>query len=391
MAVGIDALRRVELRAAIALFLAALAATLIANSGFGAGFHHLLAQPLVNLNLGGVVLRLSLHHIINDGLMAIFFFVIGLELKKELIEGALSHPRKAAQPFIAAAAGMIVPALIFASFTFGDAQQLRGWAVPAATDIAFALGALALLGRRVRSELRIFLLAVAVADDLGAILVIALFYASGIKLLVLGAALALSLILIGLNRIGVRYLSVYLILGAVVWLLMFKSGVHATLAGVLVAFAIPHRSQPSLVNLLQIKLHGFVSYIVLPLFALANAGVAFNVLTANGLTHPITLGAGIGLIVGKPLGIFSALYASTLLFKLRPIGTAREILGVSCLAGIGFTMSLFIGSLGYSLRPDYFSFAQLGILIGSIISGIIGYLILRSSRIVISEQQRAPE
>jgi Na+:H+ antiporter, NhaA family len=370
VAVGIDSLRRVELRAAIILFIAALVAILVANSPVSAGFQALLAwAPIPGTYF-------SLLHVINDGLMAIFFFVIGLELKKEVIEGTLSNPRKAAQPLIAAAAGMAVPAAIFALATFQNADQLRGWAVPAATDIAFALGALALLGRKVRSELRTFLLALAVADDLGAILVIAFFYANGINGAMLGGACIILVILFGMNRLGVKFLPAYLALGILVWVFMLQSGVHATLAGVLVAFTIPHRSSPSYVNLLQLKLHGFVSYIVMPLFALANAGVPLSAFSISAMSHPVALGAAFGLILGKPIGITIAVYCAAKILKERPVGSIIEMVGLACLAGIGFTMSLFIGGLAYARHLDLFADARAGIFIGSAVSAILGFSIL---------------
>jgi Na+:H+ antiporter, NhaA family len=320
---------------------------------------------------------MSLHHLINDGLMALFFLLVGLELKKELLEGTLANPRRAAQPLIAAAAGMAVPALIYVALNWQDATQLRGWAIPAATDIAFALGALALLGTRIRSDLRIFLLALAVADDLGAILVIAFFYSAGIEAPMLGGAMLTLLVLAGMNRAGVKHLAPYLLLGLVLWFFMWRSGVHATLAGVLLAFTIPHRGDgPSKVNALEHALKSPVSYIVLPLFALVNAGVAVQALSAGALMHPVSLGALLGLLVGKPLGITLAVLVGAKLLREKPVGSPREMLGIACLAGIGFTMSLFIGGLAFKYHSDLFEHARAGIYIGSLLSGALGIALL---------------
>lgn len=362
-------LRSSELTAALVLLGAVIIAIILANLPAGARWLQLLDQTLFGF---------SLHHLINDGLMAIFFLAVGLELKKEMIEGALANPRKAAQPIVAAAAGMIVPALIYVVMNWGNATALRGWAIPAATDIAFALGALALLGSRIRSEIRVFLLALAVADDLGAILVIAFFYSGGISAAMLGGAMLCWLVLMGLNRLGMRRLPVYLLIGVVLWYFMYKSGVHATLAGVMIAFTIPHGGGDSKVSKLEHGLKIPVSYFVLPIFALANAGVAASALSAEALLHPVSLGAAFGLMLGKPVGITLAVLAAAQVLREKPVGSFGEIFGVACLAGIGFTMSLFIGGLAFRWEPDLFEHARAGIYVGSVMSAVLGLVLLNA-------------
>ncbi len=366
-----SALRSSELTAAIILLAAVILAIVIANLPVAARWQQMLDQGAFGF---------SLHHLINDGLMAVFFLAVGLELKKELIEGTLANPRKAAQPLIAAAAGMAVPALIYAALNHGDATALRGWAIPAATDIAFALGALALLGGRIRSELRVFLLALAVADDLGAIMVIAFFYSTGINANMLGGAMAIWILLLGLNKIGVRRIWIYLLPGLVMWYFMYSSGVHATLAGVMLAFAIPHGGGDSKVNVVEHALKSPVSFFVLPMFALANAGVPIAALGADALLHPVSLGAALGLTLGKPLGIVSAVLVAAALMREKAVGNFREIVGVACLAGIGFTMSLFIGGLAFRWHPELFEHARAGIFAGSLLSALLGLGLLAMGR-----------
>jgi Na+:H+ antiporter, NhaA family len=360
--------RSSELYAALALLGAVVVAILLANLPAGARFEQLLDQGAFGL---------SLHQLINDGLMALFFLSVGLELKKELLEGTLANPRRAAQPLVAAAAGMAVPALIYVALNRGDTTNLRGWAIPAATDIAFALGALALLGTRIRSDLRIFLLALAVADDLGAILVIAFFYSAGIDAQMLGGAMLVLLALIVMNRAGIKTLVPYLLLGLALWYFMWRSGVHPTLAGVILAFTVPHRGDgASKVNALEHRLKNPVNYFVLPLFALVNAGVAVNALSGDALLHPVSLGSMLGLLAGKPLGIVLAVIMAAKLLKEKPVGSLREMLGIACLAGIGFTMSLFIGGLAFKWHDDLFEHARAGIYIGSLLSAVLGIAIL---------------
>jgi Na+:H+ antiporter, NhaA family len=353
-----------DLKTALWLLAAVVVAILLANSSVAQNVSRILDQGAFGL---------SLHQLINDGLMALFFLIVGLELKRELLEGTLADPRRAAQPLIAAAAGMAMPAVIYLALNSGDATNMRGWAIPAATDIAFAVGALALLGSRIRSELRIFLLALAVADDLGAILVIAFYYSTGIDAQMLGGVMLCLLALIAMNRAGVMGLALYLIVGGLMWFFMWKSGVHPTLAGVLLALTIPHRNTgPSRLNRLEHGLKPFVNYCVLPLFALANAGVVFQSLNLNALSHSVSLGTMLGLALGKPLGIALAVIVASKLMQVKPVGTAREMLGIACLAGIGFTMSLFIGGLAFRWHEELFAHARAGIYIGSLLSAMLG-------------------
>jgi Na+:H+ antiporter, NhaA family len=364
-----SSLRSLELLAAIVLLVAVLVAILLANLPAGERLSQMLDQGAFGM---------SLHHLINDGLMAVFFLSVGLELKKEMIEGTLANPRKAAQPIIAAAAGMLVPAFIYAGLNWGNDTALRGWAIPAATDIAFALGALALLGSRIRTELRVFLLALAVADDLGAILVIAFFYSTGIEAPMLGGAMICWLLMMGLNRLGVRHISIYLLIGLGLWYFMYRSGVHATLAGVMIAFTIPHGGGDSKVSKLEHQLKNPVSFFVLPLFALANAGISASALSAENLLHPVSLGAGLGLVLGKPLGITLAIVIASKLLKEKPVGSVPEIIGIGFIAAIGFTMSLFIGGLAFRFDAALFDHARAGIYLGSVLGAGSGLLLLRA-------------
>jgi NhaA family Na+:H+ antiporter len=313
--------------------------------------------------------------------MAIFFLLVGLEIKRELLEGELSSFGKAALAAVAAIGGMAIPALVYVAINWGDPVALRGWAIPAATDIAFAVGVLALLGPRIPSSLKIFLLALAILDDLGAILVIAAFYTADLHwsaLVLAGAGVA---VLIALNRLGVRRLAPYLLTGVFIWVCVLKSGVHATLAGVVVALAIPlsrEAGAPSMLEQLEESLHPWVSFAVLPLFAFANAGVALAGLSPAKLLEGMPLGITLGLFLGKPIGIFVTTYAAVVGgLAPRPEGASwAHILGVGLLGGIGFTMSLFIGMLAFS-DPAHAAQLRLGVLAGSLLSAGAGYLVLR--------------
>jgi NhaA family Na+:H+ antiporter len=320
---------------------------------------------------------------INDGLMAIFFLLVGLEIKREIREGELAARDQALLPCIAALGGMIVPAVIYAALNWGDAQQMRGWAIPTATDIAFALGVLALLGSRVPVALKVFLTALAIIDDLGAIVIIALFYTHGLSLesMVL-AAVALA-VLLALNLMHVVRVSVYVLVGIALWVFVLKSGVHATLAGVAIAMAIPMRNpkdpeQSPLIDL-ENKLHIWVAYGILPLFAFANAGVSLAGLSFTSLFETLPLGIAIGLFLGKQVGVFGAtLLAVKSGLSRMPEGTTwPQIYGAALLAGIGFTMSLFIGTLAFN-APEQAAQVRLGVLGGSLTSAIVGYLFLRA-------------
>jgi NhaA family Na+:H+ antiporter len=360
----------------IVLMAAALVALVIANSPIGPGY-----DSLLHAYIG----RLSLGHWINDGLMAVFFLLVGLEIKREMLDGQLSTWSRRILPGIAAAGGMIVPALIFLAFNRGETAA--GWAIPAATDIAFALGVIALLGRRVPASLRIFLAALAIIDDLGAVAIIAFFYTSGLSLPDLaGAAVAIG-VLVMLNRLGVRRLSPYVVVGLVLWVLVLRSGVHATLAGVTLALTIPMDRTPgtsdadcvSPLHRLEHALHLPVGFVILPIFALANAAVPVLGLPPGALTAPVTLGVSLGLLLGKVVGVFGlSMLAVRLGLADMPAGAGRRhMLGVALLCGIGFTMSIFIALLAFPASPLLQAEAKIGVLAGSLLAGISGYLVLR--------------
>lgn len=367
----------------ILLMLSAVAALLVANSTFAEFYDGFLNAKLsVTLNDEGLSKALILW--INDGLMAIFFFLIGLELKREMLEGKLKNPRDVVLPGVAAIGGMILPALIFAYFNWGLAS-LDGWAIPAATDIAFALGILALVGTRAPASLKVFLLTLAILDDLGAIVIIALFYTAELKVDYLLFALLPLAGLAWLNIKGTHRLTPAILLGAIMWFFVLKSGVHATLAGVVTAFFIPLKDKygKSPLHSLEHALTPYVLYLILPIFAFANAGVVLAGLTLDDLLAPLSLGIMMGLIIGKQLGVFGFVFLMVKLgFARLPHGANwLHIYGVACLAGIGFTMSLFIGSLSFE-DPAMMNQVRLGVLSGSILSALLGYgtLILASRR-----------
>jgi NhaA family Na+:H+ antiporter len=374
---------KLEAAGGVLLVAAAALAMGLANSPLAPFYGAFLDTP-VELRVGGFEIAKPLLLWINDGLMAVFFFLVGLELKREALEGELARPSQIALPALAAAAGMAVPGLIYAAFNRGDPLALRGWAIPTATDIAFAVGVLALLGKRVPTGLKVFLLTLAILDDLGAIVIIALFFAgnlSFVSLAVAGGALA---ILAALNWRGTTAVSPYLLVGIVMWAAVLKSGVHATLAGVALAFFIPLRTarpgETPPLRLLEQQLHPPVAYAILPLFAFANAGVSLAGLPASAFTDAVPMGIALGLALGKTAGVFGAtLLAVGLRIARLPEGSGwLHMLGVAALCGIGFTMSLFIASLAFEEDAALLAVAsRLGILAGSILSGIAGYLILR--------------
>ncbi|HEY4370668.1 MAG TPA: Na+/H+ antiporter NhaA [Burkholderiales bacterium] len=377
---------RLESAGGFVLFGASLLAIAVANSPWGPAFAHLLHE-MHAMPVG----RFSIELAVNDGLMVIFFLMVGLEIKREVLAGELSQPANIALPSIAALGGMAVPALIYAACNHADAAALRGWAIPAATDIAFSLGVLTLLGSRVPLSLKVFLTTLAIIDDLGAIGVIALFYTEQLSVEMLLGTAAAALVLYLLNRNAVMSLWPYLLVGLVLWLTVLKSGVHATLAGVMLAFAIPlrpstrhpERGRPGAPPLLRLEhgLHPWVAFGVLPIFAFANAGVSFAGMSFSSLLAPIPLGIAAGLFIGKALGIFGACW---LLLRLTraplPEGAGwASLFGIALLGGIGFTMSLFIGNLAFPPgAPEYGTQLRLGVIAGSILSGICGYLVLRA-------------
>ncbi len=367
----------------IVLMAAAVLAMLVANSPFAPAYNDFLALPVV-VTVGGAGVAKPMLLWINDGLMAIFFLLIGLELKREMREGHLASLRQASLPIAAAIGGLIVPALIYVTINRGDAVALNGWAIPAATDIAFALGVLALLGSRVPTALKAFLLSIAILDDLMAIVIIALFYTSRLSTDALIVAGALVAVLALMNRLGVRKSAAYILIGVPLWLAVLKSGVHATLAGVVLAFFIPmgtkNDTQPSPLRNLEHALHPWVAYLVLPVFAFANAGVSLAGLSPNDVLRPVPLGIAAGLFVGKQTGIMTACFLAVR-FRIASLGEDLRwphIYGVALLAGIGFTMSLFIASLAFEQRGgSAHGLERIGILAGSLIAGIAGYLLLR--------------
>ncbi len=379
----ISALLHHDAAGGVLLMLAAAAALLLDNSPLDWLYDAILATQVV-VQVGTQSIDKPLLLWINDGLMVVFFFLIGLEIKRELLEGRLSSWNHAALPVVAALGGMVVPALIYIAFNAGDPTALNGWAIPAATDIAFALGVLALLGRRVPRALKVFLLALAILDDLGAIIIIAVFYTADLSLTSLAVGGVSAAVLIGLNLAGVRRIAPYVLVGLVMWVFVLKSGVHATLAGVIIALTIPLRvpysSRPSPLHQLERGLHPWVAFFVMPVFAFANAGVALGGLSMADLLAPIPLGIALGLFVGKQIGVFGFawLAARAGICRLPEGVTWRQIYGAALLAGIGFTMSLFIGTLAFP-DPGHATAVRLGVLSGSILSAVAGYAVLRLS------------
>ena len=367
-----------EATAGLALVLAAAAALVLTNIGFAESYDYFLELP-VSVQIGPIGLDKTLVHWVNDGLMAIFFFLVGLEIKREVLEGNLSSREQITLPAVAAFGGMVAPALVYAFFNLGNAETMRGWAIPAATDIAFALGALALVGSRVPLSLKVFLLTLATLDDLGAIVIIALFYASDLSLIGLGLAGVAFACLIVLNRLRIDRTAPYLFFGLAMWVCVLESGVHATLAGVALAMTIPLlRSDGSgFIHALEEGLHPYVKFLILPLFAFANAGIPLAGLSMDALTSSLPLGIVAGLVLGKPVGILLAVIACVSLgfAKLPERTTWTHVGGVGCLAGIGFTMSLFIGTLAFDSSTQIDA-VRVGVIAGSIISMLLGLTIL---------------
>ena len=351
-------------------------ALMIANSPLGVLYFEVQHTKLAGL---------SVLHWINDALMALFFLLVGLEIKREMLEGQLSSWAERALPGIAALGGMVGPAVIYVGFSGGDALVLRGWAVPMATDIAFALGVLALLGSRVPVSLKVFLTALAIIDDLGAVIVIALFYTSELSGQYLGLAAMTLVLLAALNRFGVRALPVYLLLGTGLWWFVLKSGIHATLAGVALALTIPLRGGKtkdpnghSPLLKLEHALHPWVAFLIIPIFGFANAGVSFAGIGLSNLADPVPLGISLGLIVGKQVGVFGfSLVAIRFGLARLPLNASfMQLYGVAALCGIGFTMSLFIGALAFANVPLLADATKIGVLLGSVVSALVGAALL---------------
>ncbi|MGB3796301.1 MAG: Na+/H+ antiporter NhaA [Alteraurantiacibacter sp.] len=372
----------------ILLIVVALVAIIIANSGVAGAYNDLFEGSLFGrdfwLSIPGNIDKLmyldTLHGWINDGLMVIFFFVVGLEVKRELICGNLSDPKQRTLPILAAAAGMAMPILVFLAVTGGAADYRAGMAIPAATDIAFAMGVIGLLGTRVPKSLRLFLLTVAIVDDIGAVAIIAIFYSEP-KIMWLLISLGVFLVMLAMNRARVRHLSLFVIATIILWYCVLNSGVHATIAGVLAAFTIPMHSKDgySMLENVEHSLVPWSAYLVVPIFGFANAGVSLEGIGFENLLDPLPLAIAAGLVVGKQVGIFSTVWASVKLGIVKmPAGCSwPEVWGVSILCGIGFTMSLFIGELAFDGSPFLREEAKIGILTGSLVSAVLGYVILR--------------
>lgn len=368
-----------ETSAGIVLMIAAIAALIASNTALSGLYTAFLNAP-VAVQIGDLKIAKTAVLWINDGLMAIFFFLVGLEIKREVMEGDLSSFDKAALPALAALGGMAGPALIYLAVNAGgDPAALNGWAIPAATDIAFALGILALLGKRVPVALKVLLLAIAIIDDLGAIIIIAMFYTSDLSPYALMLAGGAFIIATMLSRMEIKSLAPYVILGIFMWVCVLKSGVHATLAGVLIALCVPLNVKEGRSPLRRAEhgLHNWVSFLVLPLFAFANAGVSLKGLSIDQVMAPVPLGIALGLFLGKQVGVMTLSFVAV---KLRLASlpnnvTWAHVYGLACLTGIGFTMSLFIGSLAFS-GPDAMNEVRLGVLMGSILSGVLGYVLL---------------
>lgn len=354
---------------------AALAAIIVANSPMASLYFAALHSVW-----GGLSVELW----INDGLMAIFFLMVGLEIKREVLAGGLASWGQRALPGFAAGGGMLVPALIYVGINMGNPETLSGWAIPAATDIAFALGVLSLLGKRVPTSLKVFLAALAILDDLGAVTIIALFYSTGLNLPMLGASFATLAVLVIMNRMGVQRLLPYLLLGLLLWFFVLQSGVHATLAGVALALCIPlgtrQEEARSPLLFLEEKMHYWVAFAVVPVFGFANAGVSLSGISLGNLVDPVPLGVALGLFFGKQIGVFLAatLAIRSGLANLPEGSNWMQMYGVALLCGIGFTMSLFIGNLAFPGAPHLIDEVKVGVLMGSILSAIVGVLLLRS-------------
>ncbi|MGD9809908.1 MAG: Na+/H+ antiporter NhaA [Sphingobium sp.] len=376
-----------EAAGGILLIVAASCAMILANADpDSAALYHHLVHAAVGPELTPKIGPMTVHAWINDGLMAVFFLLVGLEIKREFIDGRLSSWSRRGLPVAAAAAGMAVPALVYLAIAGGSAGLANGWAIPAATDIAFALGVLALLGKRAPTSLKLLLTTIAIVDDIGAVLIIAFFYTAGLNMAALAAAAIILAGMFTLNRIGVKTLPVYLLLALALWYAVLLSGVHATIAGVLAAMTIPIRKSPgapdaedSPLHRLENGLHPWSAYAIVPLFGFANAGVELTGLGADALLSPLPLGVAAGLVVGKQIGIFGSILACVKTgFAPMPRGaTWGQIYGLALLCGIGFTMSLFIGALAFPGQALLVEEAKIGILSGSLISALVGFFVLR--------------
>ena len=371
---------QLEAASGLVLLIAAIVALVISNSNFSELYFKTLEQYLF-IGINDFGLKLSVHHWINDLLMAVFFFFVTLEIKREFIQGELSNLKKALLPIIGAVGGMVVPALVYISINFGNTETLNGWAIPSATDIAFSLGILSLLGSRVPISLKIFLTALAIIDDLGAILIIAFFYSGDLSISYLSLILISYILLLILNKFGVKKFIPYLIIGALMWFFTYKSGIHATIAGVLLASTIPHRVKNkdfSLLIKLEHAISPYVAFLIMPIFAFANAGVSLAGLSLSSLLEPVPLGILLGLFIGKQVGVMVSSYLAVKLgaAQMPDNSSWLSLYGISILTGVGFTMSLFVGNLAFAGSIHYMDGVKIGVLSGSLLSTIFGYFLL---------------
>jgi len=371
---------QLEAASGLVLLVAAIIALVISNSNFNEVYFNTLEKYFF-IGINNFGLKLSLHHWINDLLMAIFFFFVTLEIKREFIQGELSNLKKAMLPIIGAVGGMIVPAFFYIVINFSNPETLNGWAIPSATDIAFSLGILSLLGSRVPISLKIFLTALAIIDDLGAILIIAFFYSNDLSISYLCLVLISFILLLLLNKFNVKKFLPYFLIGIFMWFFTYKSGIHATIAGVLLAATIPHRIKKkdfSLLIKLEHAISPYVAFIIMPIFAFANAGVSLDGITFSSLLLPVPLGIMMGLFFGKQIGVMFFSYSAVKLgvAQMPDNSNWMSLYGVSILTGIGFTMSLFVGNLAFVENTQYIDGVKIGVLVGSLLSTIFGYLLL---------------
>ena len=373
---------KLEAASGLVLLFAAIIALLISNSTLSTIYNDVLNTYFL-LGFKNFGIKLSVLHWINDALMAIFFFLVSLEIKREFIQGELSNPKQALLPIIGAVGGMVVPALIYVAINYKDPVTLNGWAIPSATDIAFSLGVLSLLGKRVPVSLKVFLTALAIIDDLGAILIIAFFYSGEIQFVYLLLMLACIIILLLLNKFNIRSFIPYLLIGLFLWEFTHQSGIHATISGVILALTIPHKDNKkthshSLLLKLEHAISPYVAFGIMPVFAFANAGVSLEGLTFESLLNPVPLGILCGLFFGKQIGVFLFSYFS-IKFKFAEMPNNANwttLYGVGILTGIGFTMSLFVGNLAFVEAPQHMDCVKIGVLLGSLLSTIFGYMLI---------------
>jgi len=371
---------KLEAASGLVLLISAILALIISNSELSSLYFDTLNKYLF-IGINNFGLKLSVLHWINDALMAIFFFFVTLEIKREFLQGELSNIKQALLPIIAAVGGMVVPALFYVVINFGDPETINGWAIPSATDIAFSLGVLSLLGKRVPLSLKVFLTALAIIDDLGAILIIALFYSGDLNVMYLSLMLVAFIILLVINRFNIKVFFPYLLIGLLLWDFTHNSGIHATIAGVLLAMTIPHRKKEkdfSLLIKIEHAISPYVAFGIMPLFAFANAGVSLEGLSLSSLLDKVPLGIVLGLFVGKQLGVFVFSYVSIKLKIAQMPGNSSwyNFYGVGILTGIGFTMSLFVGNLAFVENAQYMDGVKIGVLTGSLLSTLAGYFLI---------------